>query len=263
MDEIINNLCNLYFSKIEAKIYVTLIKLGDLSGYQIAKNIGIARTSVYSALDGMYEKGIVLKINESEGTKIYQAQNPVTLFEALRSKYNQNAIRAEEVLKKYYEQDFKEKFVNIEGYETVISKAKEMMKNSNKEICINSDFDIQIFKDEIIELRKRGVRVIVFSFARLNCEGLDIEYYSRNECSADNPTRLMLVSDCKDTLVADTYKARGTWLGTITNNALLTSIVNEHILNDIYIQMVEKKNGEFIEDRMKLNTLIEQRCSNK
>lgn len=259
MDEIINNLCKLYFSKLEAKIYVTLVKLGDLSGYQIAKNIGVARTSVYSALDGMYEKGLVLKINEDEGTKIYQAQNPVTLFEALRSKYNQNAIMVEETLKKYYEQDYKEKFVNIEGYEVVISKAKEIMKNSEKEVCINSDFDIQIFRDEIQDLRKRGVRVIVFSFAKLDCTDLDIEYYSRNECSPDNPTRIMIVSDCEMTLVADTYKARGTWLGTITNNALLTSIVNEHILNDIYIQMVENKNGKFISKDMMLNTLIEQR----
>ena len=65
----------------------------------------------------------------------------------------------------------------------------------------------------------------------------------------------MMVSDCKLTLVADTYKARGTWLGTLTNNTLFTSIVTEHILHDIY----DVKGRKIENNGFKLNSMIELR----
>lgn len=259
MDNIIDNLCKLYFTKLEAKIYVTLIKEGELSGYQIAKKINISRSSVYSALEPMYEKGIIL--SKTEGAQIYSAQNPVTLFERLRREYTQTAKAAEDVLKGFYNQNFEENFSNLKGFETVISNAKEVLKSAEKEICMNTDLDIQLFRHEINELTKKGVRVIVFSFADLNCKGLDIEsyMYKYDSCSEGAGTRIMLVADCNLTLVADTYKARGTWLGTLTNNTLFTSIVTEHILHDIYQYKIRQKNGENIEKEQRLNTIIETR----
>lgn len=259
MKDIVDNLCKLYFTKLEAQIYVTLIKEGALSGYQIAKKINISRSSVYSALEPMYEKGMVLCL--SEGTQIYSAQNPVTLFRKLKREYSENANKAEEVLKKYFSQDFEEKLVNLKGYETVVENAREVLRSAEKEVLINSDFNIQLFKDDILELRKKGVRIILFSFPNLNCQNLDIEYFTRNEkyCKDNLGTRIMLVADCKLTLVADTYKERGTWLGTLTNNTLITSIVSEHILHDIYILKTEEKYGDFINKSESLNTLIELR----
>ena len=259
MDEIIDNLCKLYFTKLEAKIYVTLIKEGELSGYQIAKKINISRSSVYAALEPMYEKGIIL--SKMEAAQMYSAQNPVTLFGRLRREYIQNSKAVEDELKGFYDQNFEEKFSNLKGFETVISNAKEVLRSAKKEICMNTDLDIQIFKDEIIELRKKGVRVILFSFADLNCNGIDVEsYIDKNDtCSDAAPTRIMLVADCNLTLVADTYKARGTWLGTLTNNTLFTSIVTEHILHDIYNFKTIKKQGKNIEQEFSLNTIIETR----
>lgn len=260
MNHLIDCLCSLYFTKLEARIYVTLIKEGELSGYQIAKKIDISRSSVYSALEPMYEKGMVLC--RSEGTQIYSAQNPVTLLERLRKDYNDNAKEAEAILKDMYADKREEKFTNISGYETVIANAKELLLSAEKEVYINTDFDLHLFKKEIEIVRERGVRIIVFSFADLKCGDLDVEVYSHNrECySIFEPSRLMMVTDFNETLVADTYKERGTWLGTITNNALLTSIVSEHIHHDIYILRLEYKyNKKVIDESILLGTLLEKR----
>lgn len=259
MDKIIDNLCKLYFTKLEAKIYVTLIKEGELSGYQIAKKINISRSSVYAALEPMYEKGIIL--SKMESAQIYSAQNPVTLFGRLRREYLNNSKAVEDELKGFYDQNFEEKFSNLKGFETVISNAKEVLRGAEKEICMNTDLDIQIFKAEIIELRKKGVRVILFSFADLNCSGMDVESYINKDdrCSDATPTRIMLVADCNLALVADTYKARGTWLGTLTNNTLFISIVTEHILHDIYNFKTIQKQGKDFEQDFSLNTIIETR----
>ncbi|QZY56175.1 helix-turn-helix domain-containing protein [Crassaminicella profunda] len=57
MKEIINMLEKLSFSKTEASVYITLLKHPKLTGYQIAKKINISRSSVYSALDNLYNRG--------------------------------------------------------------------------------------------------------------------------------------------------------------------------------------------------------------
>lgn len=78
-EQIISTLINLNFSRLEAEIYITLLG-GEMSGYQISKKIEIARPSVYAALEHMFEKGIVQKIqgNSSE----YKAQPPQIIFKS-------------------------------------------------------------------------------------------------------------------------------------------------------------------------------------
>lgn len=60
MDEIIILLEKLNFSKTEVAVYIDLLKNSSSNGYKIAKNLNISRLSVYSALDNLYNKGIVL-----------------------------------------------------------------------------------------------------------------------------------------------------------------------------------------------------------
>ena len=68
----------------------------------------------------------------------------------------------------------------------------------------------------------------------------------------------MLVVDYKQTLVADIYDERPIWLGVLTNNPLMISIVNEHIHHDIYLLLFEEKNGTSLFDDHKLDTLMEK-----
>ena len=88
-EQIISTLINLNFSRLEAEIYITLLG-GEMSGYQISKKIEIARPSVYAALEHMFEKGIVQKIqgNSSE----YKAQPPQIIFKKLSKEFSENAI---------------------------------------------------------------------------------------------------------------------------------------------------------------------------
>ncbi len=59
VENIITHLEMLRFSKIEAQVYVTLVKHSKLNGSQIAKILNLSRSSVYSALHNLYNRGIV------------------------------------------------------------------------------------------------------------------------------------------------------------------------------------------------------------
>lgn len=142
-EQIISTLINLNFSRLEAEIYITLLG-GEMSGYQISKKIEIARPSVYAALEHMFEKGIVQKIqgNSSE----YKAQPPQIIFKKLSKEFSENAIFAEQTLTQYSENHFENRLSAIKGIKTIIEYAKDMIIKAQKEIFINTDLELSILK---------------------------------------------------------------------------------------------------------------------
>ncbi|WP_167958915.1 TrmB family transcriptional regulator [Anaerosporobacter faecicola] len=259
MEELITYLCNLHFTRLEAQIYVTLLEGGELTGYQIAKKIHISRSSVYSVLDSMHQRGILLLLPGEP--LVYKAENPDTLIPKLKRQFAENADEAQQKLKNIVQDTGQEQFFNIRGFDNVVAKARELLLLAKKEVYMNTDFSLHLFEKEFKELNKRGVRIIVFSFANLNCTGLDIEFYShyRGECSEGHPTRMMLVSDMNVTLVADAYKDRPEFLGTVTQNSLMVSIISEHIHNDIYLLRLREKKNFVFDDSITIGTMLEKR----
>lgn len=83
--EIYSLLERLNFTKTEAAVYVDLVKNFKLNGYQIAKNLNMSRSSVYSALDNLYKKGVVFLLpGESQ---IYKAENPSALLGKMKNEF--------------------------------------------------------------------------------------------------------------------------------------------------------------------------------
>lgn len=260
MNEIQDCLCKLNFSKLEAQIYLTLLDGGELSGYQIAKKIGASRSSVYPALEVMLKKGYILLLPEE--TQIYRAQNPVALIGRLKGEFCESADTARNMLESLYQEKHEERFTNIKGFDTVVSDTKELLRSAGQEVYMNTDFDLHLFETEFKLLAEKGIRVIIFSFANLDHEGLPVEFYTHGDpgCDDEMPSRMMIAVDGKETLVADKSPIRGDWLGTVTNNALMVSIVCEHIHNDIYLLRLKQKYGANLWDGgIFLNTKFEKK----
>lgn len=259
MTEISNLLEKLNFSKTEAAVYINLLKNSNSSGYQIAKNLNISRSSVYSALDNLYKRGVIFLMPGD--SQRYKAENPTTLINKMKNEFIQNADLLEMKLNQLESSDSEERYLNIEGYDNVISKTKELLLTAEKEVYINTDFDLQTFSKEFIELGKRGVRIIVFSFSKLNDVELPVEIYTHCESNClGNQTRIMLVVDCKRTLISDCRNNKEEFLGTFTDNILLASIISEHIHHDIYLLKLKNKYGKnLIDEEILLNTILENR----
>lgn len=259
MNEILTLLEKLNFSKTEAAVYINLLQHSSLNGYQIAKNLNMSRSSVYSALDNLYKRGVVFLL--SGDSKSYKPEKPVNLINKLKNDFNQTTDLLETKLSELESATPENRYLNIEGYDNIVSKAKEILLTAEKEVYVNTDFDLQGFADEFIELCKRGVRIIVFSFCDLDTKGLPIEIYTHHDTSCSSiPTRIMLVVDCKTTLIADRGPHRAEFLGTFTDNVLLTSIVSEHIHNDIYILKLKNKyKKNLIDEDITINTMLENR----
>src|SRR3989338_4164826 len=69
----------------EAKVYLELIKIGEASANQIAKNIGMDRTLAYTVLNHLIEKGQVNYIIK-KGKKIFSCSSLDSLLNQVKSK---------------------------------------------------------------------------------------------------------------------------------------------------------------------------------
>ena len=69
----------------EAKVYLELLKRGELSANQIAKNIGMDRTLTYTVLNHLIEKGQVNYVVK-KNKKFFMCSNPENLLNPIRAK---------------------------------------------------------------------------------------------------------------------------------------------------------------------------------
>ena len=256
---IYENLERLNFTKLEAQIYLALLGTEPLSAYQLAKKIDISRTSIYNALEHMLEKGMVELVPDN--TSLYVAQEPEVILGKKHFEMTSAIEEAEQQLKEY--QEVRRENINLvfRGFDTTIFKAKKFLKEAKKEVYINADFDLTCFCEEFRLLKENKVRVIVFSFYKIQT-GCGVEFYSHDRTmeKEHKPSRFMMVVDNEISLIADRETEFQEWSGTVSNNALFTKILSEHIHNDIYLLKLRDRYGKEIYDcNLYLDSAFEKR----
>ncbi len=263
--KIINELQKFNFNKMEAQVYVTIVKYAGLNGSQISKLLNSNRGSVYSALNSLYERGAIFLLPGE--TNVYQAQKPDVFIEILKEKYIKEFSQTADLLKEEFSnfdevQVSEEQYFNIKGHHNFIIKVKEMLFMAEEEVYINTNYPLKEFKEEILELAERNVRIILFSEEKLDIGGLKVEFYSLEREEKESNKTMMLVIDSKRALIAS-GKQSGEFLGTFTDNPLMVEIVAEHIHYDIFLLNLVKQHGEQILNKTLLKTTQEKKIFEK
>ncbi len=74
----------------EAKCYLTLLKIGSASANEISRKSGVHRVSVYDALRGLAEKGLVSQITKASKL-LFEAASPEKIADLIEAKEEQLA----------------------------------------------------------------------------------------------------------------------------------------------------------------------------
>lgn len=119
----------------EAEIYIELLKLGNSKVNEIAKRLNLPRTTIYSILNSLLQKGLVFYTIKS-GIKYFEAVDPkrVLKIEEEKIKDLKSIIPNLEKIKKTVEEKPEiEIYEGIEGIKTIL---ENILKIKPKEILV-------------------------------------------------------------------------------------------------------------------------------
>ncbi len=131
-EHIVEKLRNSGLTGNEAKVYYELLKKGQLSANQIARNIGMDRTLTYTVLNHLIEKAMVNYVIISN-KKLFNASSPENLLNPLKEKeaYVQNILPELKAI---------EKFIGI-VQEISVYEGKEGIRAFSKLLLQSKNFD--------------------------------------------------------------------------------------------------------------------------
>ena len=151
----------------EAKVYLELLKKGQLSANQIAKNIGMDRTLTYTVLNHLIEKGQVSYLIK-KGKKLFSCSNPENLLNSIKAKevLVSDLIKDLKKIKKQEQQETQiDVYEGVEGIRTFV-RQYEKEKHFDSFGSTGRAYDL-LFESPAIakeaEKRKTSARIILGS----------------------------------------------------------------------------------------------------
>ncbi|MBD3191974.1 MAG: hypothetical protein GF308_15105 [Candidatus Heimdallarchaeota archaeon] len=175
-EDVIEELKKLGFNEYQAKIYTALVGLGVATASEIAQASGVPPNKVYSVLDSLKKRGLVLAQESDTTTNRYRPRSPDTVMKDLRNEYEEAFRKTEERLFALYERSKKSYIPEmwiLRGSQALFSKIKEMVDTAKKELFVGIDtpFDFRLHGiDEVLRnATKRSVSIRIVT----GQEGID------------------------------------------------------------------------------------------
>jgi len=148
-EDVIEQLKKLGFNEYQAKIYTALVGLGVATASEISQASGVPPNKVYSVIDTLKKRGLVLAQESDTSTNRYRPRSPDNVIKDIRNEYDSALKTTEEKLFALYERS-KKAFIPemwiLRGSQAVFSKIKEMIMDANEAIFIGIDspFDLHL-----------------------------------------------------------------------------------------------------------------------
>lgn len=229
---LIEGLTNFNLTKQEATLYVLLLKVGQLTGYEAAKQTGISRSNTYTALAGLVDKGAAYVLEEGKVTRY----TPVAPAEFCSNKIG----RLEEIKTEILQQlpvltDETEGYITIKGVREIINKLRNIVRQAQARIYISANSRLlELLQPELAEALARGLKVVIIGDKNFSLPGA-ICYGTSKQTE-----QLRLIADSHTVLTGDLQDGDdSTCLYSCKRN--LVDLFKEALKNEIaLIQLTER-----------------------
>jgi len=159
-----SNLKELGFSQYEAACYMSLVGHHPVNGSQLSKISGIARSRIYDVLRNLIAKGFVIEVGSGQ----YAPLPADELIRRLKRGFDSNIDAFEDQISKASQKDELEFVWTIIGYENVMEKAIEMIKQARVEIYVRLFPKADRHLDKYLTAAdKRGVKIRYIAMGKI------------------------------------------------------------------------------------------------
>nr|WP_106782870.1 TrmB family transcriptional regulator [Lysinibacillus timonensis] len=244
MKDLIQQLKNMNFNEYEAKAYISLVKLGTVTAYQVSKDSGVPRARIYEILDVLVERGIVMK--EEIDESMQYSPLPVDVFlQKVQSNWMQNFKDISHSLKEIEKREIEptNRVMTLKDKEMIINYCQALLKKARKRIIISMWDDMyEVLKGDLEEAAKR-----------IDIKGLTI--HVENPVSKIDTHRLtqftetptsehwfILSIDAQEMIYGPSLDARN--LAFYTNDPVHIYLLEDYIWHDVLVNRIVKSSNE-------------------
>lgn len=220
--ELIQALKKFGFTQQESLMYVTLCKVGAMTGYEAAKVSGISRSNAYAALSSLVEKGGAIVFSEDSSKYIAIPREELILN--LRRSCESTLGFLEENLPEQQEEEAP--YLTISGYGNTLDKMRNMILLAKGWVYLSvSSSTVTLLTSDLDKCIKRGLKVVILSDEDPHLSGV---VFMHNEAPAEN---VRIIADTSEVIVGTLEVNRGQCL--YSKNKHLVSLMREALLNEI------------------------------
>ncbi len=230
MDKIIEKLKYFGFNSYEAKVYLALLKKYPATGYEVSQLADIPQSRAYDALKSLAGEKIVTADNAKP--QKYTPVSPKELTQRFKRRMTSSIDYLESKLPEIKE-DYNEPLHNISGYEIILDKIKEIIKNSKHSIYIEIwDEDFKHVEKELRDAYDREVDVKIVGLGNLRTNfGLLYHHQGSKEIEHTAGSRLIyLLSDGEESLFGK-IEYNVSW----SKNIDVAFLLLNFIIHDMYL----------------------------
>ncbi len=240
----LENLKQLGFNVYEARVYVEMLKqVHPLTAYEIGKLSGVPRSKVYEVVDNLRKKQIVVQIEDNP--KKYLPVDPEEVFSNIEKTFTTCVNFVRDELNHLEKGEAIDYIFNIFGKETIVDRAREMVRAAESSILIAVDHDmLNSLEMDLKKAEQRGVELYMVFYG--DKEGVDFKnVYSHRlrEPDIKNFSFILLDIDFKEVLAGTMSKSRNEGHGFWTKSVYLSNIMQDNIIHEVSIGMLEEKLG--------------------
>jgi len=250
MKKILNHLQHLDFSQYESKAYLALLKQGQVTGYELAKNSGIPASKIYAVLSKLLEKEVILAL-DSEPVR-YTPIPPDDIISRFQGNYQRTFDALSSGLNEVYKNEsVDDNYIwNLSGRAEIMRRIIEFIKNANKSIYLSVwDEEVEEIHGSLRDTSERGVKMSIVHFGEMHL-GVGEEFRHGREHQIRQQRgarRIALEVDGEKVILAHFMENGGSdafW----TNNKGVVLLTRDYIIHDIYtIRMAEKFGDDALE----------------
>ncbi len=247
MEKLVQQLKAVGFTEYEAKSYISLVKLGTVTAYQVSKDSGIPRARIYDILKNLVEKGIVLKEENTDGA-IYSPL-PVDVFlERAQSNWKQNYQDLSKKLKQLemIEEKPDNRVLTLKENETIISYCKSLIKKAKKRIVISMWDDM--YGELRNELEQVGEDVQIQGIA-LHVDNpvktVDLHRITHFTEAPTSKKWFILSIDGKEMIYGSSIDNRE--LAFYTNDPVHIYLLEDYVWHDVLVNRLVRRNTDDLE----------------
>lgn len=226
----------------EALVYLELFRSGTSNGYEIAKRIGISRSNVYKALEGLADKGGAY-VTEANSRK-YTA---VDIEEFCQNKI-QSLLGRKEILLAHMPKEKEEKdgYFTITSDDNISDKVKNMLSKAKKRVYLSmSSGLLGQFEKELEQLLERRIKVVVLTSPVQSGELGEKEISLKQKgakiyLTADKKNQIGIITDSKYVLTGEFGKGKDSTC-LYSGQVNFVQVFKDSMKNEIKLLELEKK----------------------